>query len=364
MVQEKNPRSIRRACTRSLAGHYQLSPQQTLRELADATGPDEMDDIYGAGDLIANFEQEVAELLGKESAVFMPSGTMCQQIALRIWTQRRQVPRVAFHPTSHLEIKEEQSYQRLHGIESVLVGSPSHLLTLKELQSVAEPLGALLLELPQREIGGQLPEWDELTAISAWAREHNIATHMDGARLWQCKSYYKRDYAEIATLFDSVYVSFYKDLGGIAGACLAGPADVIAEARIWQKRHGGNLIHLYPYILSGRKGLRQYLGRMETFYAKAQEIAATLSEFPQIEILPNPPQTNMMHVYVRAQYDKLREAVLALAEETGTWLFVPSAETQLPSYQKFELTVGDASLDLSAQEIRELFQQLFARLEQ
>ena len=68
-------------------------------------------------------------------------------------------------------------------------------------------------------------------------------------------------------------------LGGIAGSILAGPADVIAESRIWQRRHGGNLIHLYPYVLAAQKGLRERLGRMEAYHTKAKEIAALLTPF-------------------------------------------------------------------------------------
>lgn len=363
MVSERNPRAIRRACSRSLTGHYLQTPRNVLYDLAQTAAPDEWDDWYGQGDLIANFEQEIAQLLGKETGVFMPSGTMCQQIALRIWAQHKQNPRVAFHPTSHLEIHEENSYQHLHGLKSVLVGTPYRLMSLQDLQAISEPIGTLLLELPQREIGGQLPTWEELNAIIDWARERGIPTHLDGARLWQCKSFYERDYAEIAALFDTIYVSFYKDLGGIAGSVLAGPADIIAEARVWQRRHGGNLIHLFPYVLSARKGLAEHLERMETYYVKAREIAAVLSPFPQIEILPNPPQTNMMHVYLRADYEKLSQAALDIAEETGTWLFSPVA-SQLPMYQKFELTVGEASLDLSSQDIAQLFKMLFEKLEQ
>src|SRR5262249_27327174 len=160
------------------------------------------------------------ELLGKEAAVFMPSGTMCQQIAMRIWCDRRGSSRIAFHPTCHLELHEQQGYRLLHGLHGICVGSPFHLLTLDGLRRIPERLGAILLELPQREIGGQLPTWEELNAISVWARERAIPLHMDGARLWESQPFYGRSYAEIAALFDSVYVSFYKSLGGIAGSIL------------------------------------------------------------------------------------------------------------------------------------------------
>ncbi|HET9221308.1 MAG TPA: beta-eliminating lyase-related protein, partial [Roseiflexaceae bacterium] len=233
--------AIFEACTRSLTHHYPRSPRQILLDLAEFAPPEARLDRYGQGQLIAAFEQQIAELLGKPAAVFMPSGTMCQQIALRIWSERRGVHSVAFHPTCHLELHEDKGYQLLHGLHGLLVGHPSRLIGLDDLEAIREPLGALLLELPQREIGGQLPSWEELGAQTEWARERSIPTHLDGARLWECQPFYARGYADIAALFDTVYVSFYKTLGGIAGAILAGPADVIAEARVWQHRHGGTL---------------------------------------------------------------------------------------------------------------------------
>ncbi len=352
---------IYKTCTRFLTHHYPRTPQQILRDLAETTNPDMDADRYGQGEVINRFEAEVATLLGKEAAVFMPSGTMCQQIALRIWSHRRGTPNIVFHPTSHLENHEQKAYERLHALHGILAGSPDRLLTLEDLNAVVEPVGALLLELPQREIGGQLPTWEALNAVIDWTRRRGIPTHMDGARLWESRPFYNREYSEIAALFDTVYVSFYKILGGIAGSILAGPADVIAEARIWQRRHGGNLIHLYPYVLSAQKGLREKLDRMEAYHTKAKEIAALLTPFPQIEIVPDPPHTNMMHLFLRGEYEKLQAAALEIAKETGVRLFFWLAPTFLPSYQKFELVVGDATLDLTNNEIVDLFQKLFEK---
>lgn len=355
---------IMSGCTRFLFGHYPQQPAQALKALAEIADPDQKSDHYGEGEIINGFEREVAELLSKEAAVFMPSGTMCQQIAMHIWTERRGIHRVAFHPTCHLEIGEDQGYQWLHGLRSRLVGKASRLMTLDDLKAVAEPLGALLLELPQRMLGGQLPTWEELTAITGWAREQGIPLHMDGARLWECQPFYGRPYAEIAALFDSVYVSFYKGLGGLAGSILAGPAEMIAQARIWQRRHGGNLIRLYPYVLSARQGLSTRLGRMAAYHQKALEIAAALSALPQIEIVPNPPHTNMMHLYLRGEREHFRDVSLALSEETGIWLAFTPVPTDIPAYQKLEFTVGDATLDISTAEIARLFERLFAKADE
>jgi threonine aldolase len=354
---------VQKRCTRFLGYHYQPPLAQVLSELAASAGPNLEADRYGAGELIAGFEQEIANLLGKPAAVFMPSGTMCQPIALRIWADRHGVRNVAFHPTCHLEIHEHKGYQLLHGLHGVLVGSPHRLMTLDDLRAVADPLAALLVELPQREIGGQLPAWEDLVALTSYARERGIAAHLDGARLWECQPFYARPYAEIAALFDTVYVSFYKILGGIAGAVLAGPADVIAEARIWQRRQGGNLVRLFPYVLSARQGLARRLDRMAAYHRKAIEVAATLGQFAQIAIVPDPPHTNMMHLFIRGDRERLIEAALEVAHETGVWLFGRLVPSQLPAYHKLELTVGDATLDLNSAEIAELFDALFRKTE-
>jgi len=354
-------RTVRQACTRFLTHHYQASPQRVLADLAAWADPNLEPDRYGAGALIADFEAEVAALLGKEAALFLPSGTMAQPIALRIWADRTGRRAVAFHPTSHLEIHEEGAYRALHGLRGVLVGSRHLPLTRADLDAVREPVGTLLLELPQREIGGQLPTWDELEAQCAWARARGAVLHLDGARLWECRPFYGRDYADIAGLFDSVYVSFYKILGGIAGAALAGPADLIAEARVWQRRQGGNLVHLFPYVLAARKGMAERLGRIDAYVAHARAVAAALVGPPELTLLPSPPPTNMFHLFLKGERAALERALLEVAAESGVWLFHPLRPCQLPGHWMVEWVVGDAGLDVSPAETADLVREVLRR---
>ncbi|WIG60537.1 MAG: Low-specificity L-threonine aldolase [Ktedonobacterales bacterium] len=352
--------AIFQRCERFLGTHGRPRLRATLEALAREAGEDEADDIYGSGALIEGFEHEIAGLLGKEAAVFMPSGTMAQQIALRIWSERMRCATVAFHPTCHLEIHEEKGYEFLHGLRSRLVGAPHALLTLDNLRGVREPIAALLLELPQREIGGQLPEWDDLVAQTAWAHERGAAAHMDGARLWEAAPYYDKAYAEVAALFDSVYVSFYKGIGGISGAALAGPTDFIAEARIWLRRHGGNLRSLYPYVLAARAGLRERLARFPAYHERAVRIARVLTSIPGIAVTPDPPQTNMMHVYLRGDIEQISDAVVAIARDERVLLFRGLRSTALPGYCMFEISIGDAAEELSDDEIHDYFTRVMA----
>jgi len=352
---EEERRAIFAACERFLSGHGRTTLRGSLETLLREAGDDEEPDTYGKGALIESFEREIAQLLGKDAAVFMPSGTMAQQIALRIWSERLNCATVAFHPLCHLELHEEKGYQRLHGLHGRLVGEPHRLITLRDLEAIKEPIAALLLELPQREIGGQLPSWEELQQQATWTREREIAVHMDGARLWESAPFYERSYAEIAALFDSVYVSFYKGIGGLTGAALAGPADFVAEARVWQRRHGGNLVRMYPFVLSARAGLHARLDRFPHYHERAKAIAAVLRTLPGVVVLPDPPQTHMMHVYLPGEPGWLVEAAVCLAREERVGLFGWVQGVEMPGYGKIELVVGDAADALADDEIRAFF---------
>jgi len=343
------------------AWHGLPDARTRLGSLADALDERERADRYGEGERLERLERRTAELLGKEAAVFMPSGTMAQQIAMRIWCERGGRATIAFHPTCHLELHEEKGYERLHGLHATLVGDPNRLLTLTDLEALCEPVAALLLELPQREIGGLLPEWDDLVTQAAWAREHDVALHLDGARLWEAQPYYDRPHAELAGLFDSVYVSFYKGLGGMAGAVLAGDAELVAEARVWQRRHGGTLVTMFPYVVAAETALDERLERMPVYLEHARAIAAALATVDGVEVVPDPPQTPLFHVHLEGGHDALADAALSVAEEHRVFLFADPSSTSSPRRQRHEVMVGDVTLALSPDEVRDLYAEIVER---
>jgi len=343
------------------AWHGLPDARTRLGSLADALDERERADRYGEGERLERLERRTAELLGKEAAVFMPSGTMAQQIAMRIWCERGGRATIAFHPTCHLELHEEKGYERLHGLHATLVGDPNRLLTLADLEALCEPVAALLLELPQREIGGLLPEWDDLVTQAAWAREHDVALHLDGARLWEAQPYYDRPHAELAGLFDSVYVSFYKGLGGMAGAVLAGAAELVAEARVWQRRHGGTLVTMFPYVVAAETALDERLERMPVYLEHARAIAAALATVDGVEVVPDPPQTPLFHVHLEGGHDALADAALSVAEEHRVFLFADPSSTSSPTRQRHEVMVGDVTLALSPDEVRDLYAEIVER---
>ena len=347
MTAERDVRAIWAATERLVGG----------RDPSTRVGGDDSD-TYGEGPAAERLEARVAALLGKEAAVWMPSGTMAQQIALRIHADRRGTRTVAFHPHCHLDVHEERGYEHLHGLHARLLGDRNRLVEPGDLDDVHEPLAAVLLELPQRDLGGRLPAWDDLVAVSERARELGAALHLDGARLWQCGPFYGRALAEIAALFDTVYVSFYKDLAAPAGCALAGPADAIAEARIWEVRHGGRMFSVHPLLVAAERGLDEVLPRMEEYVAHARALGAALAELDDVSVVPDPPQVAMLHAYVRRPLDPLREATLDLAERERVWLGSPWAPTADPAVQRTELSVSEASLAVAPAEAAALYREL------
>jgi threonine aldolase len=279
---------------------------------------------------------------------------MAQQIALRLHCDARGTRTVAFHPTCHLELFEHAGYAHLHGLTAELVGHRDELLTLEDLQALRVPLGAVLLELPQRELGGRLPEWDDLIEQTQWVHEQGAALHLDGARIWEAAPYYGRTYAEIAARFDTVYVSLYKGLAGIAGSVLAGPADVIAQARVWRRRHGGELARFFPIVAGARLGLEELAGEMTAYLVHARAIAEALTEVPGVTVVPDPPQTPLFHLHLRGGREALFDRALTVAREQRVWLTGPPAPTAVPGVSRAEINIGRAALELSPGEIAEL----------
>src|SRR6202165_841474 len=191
--------SLRRRCTIHVPGHARQAPGPEVALIGQWCQKRGWHaDRYGEGELIEAFERKVATMLGKAAAVFMPSGTMAQLIALRIWCERAGVRRIAMHATSHLELHEERAHAHLHGLDLTLLGARERPTEARDLAALfaasvadsAEPPAALLVELPAREIGGRLPAWEEIEALSALAHSRGTRLHMDGARLWEAREYF------------------------------------------------------------------------------------------------------------------------------------------------------------------------------
>ncbi|MGM0846236.1 MAG: threonine aldolase family protein [Bacillota bacterium] len=334
-----------------------------LKEAFEGVGYDMESDIYGSGKVIEEFQEKMAKLLGKESAVFFPSGTMAQQIALRIWCDEKGLKRAAYHPLSHLEIHEEDGIKELHGIETVLLGEKDRVITLEDIQNMKEEVAVVLLELPQREIGGQLPDFETLQAISAYCREQDIKLQLDGARLLEVLPFYQKSAAEICGLFDSVYLSLYKGIGGIAGAILAGSEAFTKKSKVWKRRHGGDLISLYPYIVSADYYYELRADKMEQYYHDAKKLAELYNSCEKVSTLPQVPVSNMFHVHYRVSKEFLEPILIEVYQETEVGLSGYLKETGDSSCY-YEVSIGDLYRTISEEKLNEVFNSLNEKLKE
>jgi threonine aldolase len=317
-------------------------------------------DIYGSGTLIQDFERKVADLLGFEAAVFCISGTMTQVTALRLACLDRGSDMVALHPTSHIFVHERSNYQLLGHFNALQVGDRHLPWSAADLQAVPDRLGAVGMEVPMREIGGQTPAWHELEAIKAHCRARGAHLHMDGARLWEAAAGYGKTAAEIAAGFDSVYVSLYKGIGGLGGAMLAGTRDFVERAAEWFRREGGNVIHRSPYVVAAVMQFDQRLAAMPAYFERTRFLYEELQAHPEIKVNPARPQANMLHMHLPVSRERALEIRRTLAEEHGYWLFNRINHATLPGTSYFELYVGDNLLDAPDEKVRDGLA-LFAR---
>jgi threonine aldolase len=338
-------------CDTTVFWHPRRTPAEVLRSLADAC--EELDvgwDTYAERGPVARLEEELAAVFGTEGAAFFPSGTMAQQAALRVWSDRAGTRRVAMPDIGHLLRHEEDGPRRLHGFEVEHLTVGHEVATADHLAAITGRLAAALVELPLRDAGCRLPTWDELVALSAAARDRGVRLHADGARIWEAQPFWDRPFTEIAALFDSMYVSFYKGLGGLAGAALVGPADFLAEAREWRSRMGGTLFRLTPEAVAGLVGLRDLLPRMPDFLAWARALA---QELPGVGITPNPttPHAPTFLLHAAGDEDAVNERVLAFMAAERIQLCGPWWEGEEPGRVVTEVVVSVAALDHDPAEV-------------
>ncbi|WP_240943128.1 threonine aldolase family protein [Planosporangium thailandense] len=327
----------------------------------DASGDlDGLPDFYGDGPVTA-LEERVADLLGTEAAVFFPTGTMAQQVALRYGADRTGNRTVAVHPLGHQEVHERHAYAHLSGLRSTWPTTVPRNPTADEITALADPVGTVVIELPLRDAGFVLPSWSELTAVSAAARAIGARVHFDGARIWESVPHLGHALSEITALADSTYVSFYKTLGGISGAALAGTAELAAYARVWRHRYGGMLFQQWPAVLSALAGLDRELPRIPDHVRHAPTVATALTALPGARVHPQPPHTHQFRLWLPHPAQALNDAALALAEEEKVWFAAGWRETDVPGLAMTEITVAAPALEWTAEDIAEVGERFLRR---
>ena len=233
-----------------------LSPQEYALRLAETVKASALHpDYYSLGGAIADLEKQFADLLGKEAAMFLPTGTLANHLAVRKLAGHRR--RVLVQAESHLYNDSGDAAQMLSGLNLIPLAPGQATLTLDEVQGWVErsgggrvetKVGVIAIESPVRRRDHAMADFGEMRRISAWARGQGIRMHLDGARLFNLPLHSGKKLPEIAALFDTVYVSLWKHFNGAAGAILAGDKAFIEGLFHTRRMFGGSLPQAWPTV--------------------------------------------------------------------------------------------------------------------
>ena len=268
-----------------------LTPAEHAALLAQiAAGRQVAADEYGLGGEVAEFEAWFARLLGKERALFMPTGTLANHIALRTLARGRS--RVIVQELSHVYNDTGDGCQVLSNLNLVPLAPGGATFTREDVERVlartasgrvAAQVGAISIESPVRRLRGQLFDFAEMKRVAALAREHDIGLHLDGARLFMASAFSGVSPAEYAALFDTVYVSLWKCFNAINGAVLAGPAQVIDGLFHARRMFGGALWNAWPFAAVARYYADGFLDRFASAARISHDFARALRDPFRVE---------------------------------------------------------------------------------
>ena len=254
------------------------------------------DDVYGEDPTVSRLESLAAERLGLEAAIFVPSGTMANQVAVMVHT--RPGDELIASALSHVVRYEGGGVARLSGVSWALTDSPA--LSPEEVRRLARPLGNVhfpvsrLVWQENALSNGEVVDLEEMTAVRDAARELGLKVHLDGARLFNAAWALGVDACELAARADSVALCLSKGLAAPVGSVLGGTADFVREARRCRKVLGGGLRQAGVLAAAGLVALDEMVDRLPEDHDNARLLAGLLAEAPGVLIDPESVKTNLV----------------------------------------------------------------------
>jgi len=298
-------------------------PTQAMREAM--AWAEVGDDVYGEDPSVNRLQNRAADLTGKEAALFVPSGTMANQIAVRAWTEPGDALLAA--RDAHVYLYEGGGAAALSGVQASLLGSDG-LFGLAELKQAALPedihfarTRLVCLENTHNRSGGRIFPRADMEAIGKWVHEQGWVLHLDGARVFNASIASGDTVEQIARPFDSISFCLSKGLGAPVGSLICGSREFIQEALRIRKLFGGGMRQAGVIAAAGLYALDHNVERLAEDHAKALHLAEGLDEFSGITVLRQ-PETNI----VVFQADNVAE-LYSEAREQGVQLSLMDAHT-------------------------------------
>ena len=257
------------------------------------------DDVYGEDPTVRRLQERAAEMLGKEAALFVPSGTMGNLIAVRLHTQPGQ--EVIIEERSHMFNMEMGGMAVISGALAHPLSCPDGIMDWDSIESAIRPrtsffsqTGLIAVENTQNLAGGTVMSFERMLEISESSHAAGLPVHLDGARIFNAAIVLKRDVAEIASLFDSVMFCLSKGLCAPVGSMIAGSRELIDRAWPVRRMLGGGMRQVGVLAAAGLVALEKMTARLEEDHANAQVLARGLAEINGVKIDPERVQTNIV----------------------------------------------------------------------
>jgi len=264
------------------------------------------DDVFGDDPTVRCLEERVASLLGKEASLFVPSGTMANQLALRIHTEPGD--EVLVEANAHIYYYESGAPAALSGVTCRCLPGVRGIFSRDDVLAALRPRDQhfpvtrlVCVENTHNRGGGSVWTLDEVRHVAEAARAHGLRLHLDGARLWNAAVAAGHTEEAYAAWFDTVSVCFSKGLGAPVGSVLAGPRDLIQRARRFRKLFGGAMRQSGILAAAALYALDHHRARLAVDHANARLLAQCLSDIPELEVDVATVQTNMVLVGVRGR---------------------------------------------------------------
>jgi len=314
------------------------------------------DDVFGDDPTVNKLQVETAKLLGKQAGLFVPSGTMGNQIALKTLTQPGD--EVILDHESHIFRYEVAGAAVMSGLQFHTINGPGGIMTAEQVKEAIRPedihqpqTTVVCLENTHNRAGGVIYPLDEIKKISALCKKHKIKMHLDGARLWNASVASGVSLKEYSKYFDSVMVCFSKGLGCPAGSVLVGDKEFIEKARRNRKMMGGGMRQAGILAGAGLYALKHNLKRMAEDHNRAQTLAKTISQIPKIRIDLASVQTNIVVFDIKQTGMSSGQAMVKLARK-GLWL-VSFGPTRLRAVT--HLDVNDKDIENAGAIVKKTF---------
>lgn len=314
------------------------------------------DDVFGDDPTVNKLQAEVARMLGKEAGLFLPSGTMANQVAVKCLTQPGD--EVILDRESHIFRYEAAASAVISAVQFYTIDGPRGVMTADQIEKAVRPndvhqprTSLVCLENTQNRAGGVVYPLGEIERIAKLCRKHKIKLYLDGARLWNASVASGIGMKEYARHFDALMVCFSKGLGCPAGSVLAGESEFIEKAKKVRKMLGGGMRQSGYLAAACLYALGHNIERMAEDHRRARRLAEVLSEVPGIEVDLDSAQTNIVVFDIADSGIDPMTAVQELSRQ-GV-LLVPFGRTRLRAVT--HLDVDEAGIDRAGNLIRRYF---------